>query len=240
MTDKDKPTQYQRAGKILHDIATPMLIAQINTDLLLEHLPALIAAFDREFPQAISTKSEAEAIDSLMNAPVAIKNNLKIVRENLNALTNLIEEANKIGKNALTVPAAKIPLTFTEKIHRILLVDDETIYQDLGINLLSNYFDIDVASNGFDAIKRCKEKHYDLILMDLQMPKMNGIEATKEIRKQVEAHTLIFGLTNMPIGEKHTELLSLGFDNFLEKPLKLESFQNILRLHCVNDYDASQ
>ena len=117
----------------------------------------------------------------------------------------------------------------------ILLVEDEIIHQDIGLSLLSPQYQVDCANNGLEAVQKCKEKNYDLILMDLQMPKMNGVEATSELRKTINKNTIIIGLTSMPIGSKRNELVDIGFNNFLEKPLKLESFQNILRLHTVND-----
>ena len=80
----------------------------------------------------------------------------------------------------------------------------------------------------------CEQKHYDLILMDLHMPKMNGEQATIALRSRVSNETIIIGLTSLPIGVNKSGLLAMGFTDFLEKPLTLKSLQKLLRTHSLN------
>lgn len=222
--------------QLLHDIATPLLVTQMNTDLLFKYLPQLITALQKAQPNHELLNHE-KIITALLNAPSAIKNNLGVIQKTVRHISNFIENNNSDPTSNLFLSP---PLNFTtaanaREIKTILLVEDETIHQDIGLNLLTPRYHVDCVNNGLEAIRQCKQQHYDLILMDLQMPKMNGVEATTELRKMVSPDIIIIGLTSMPIGNKRSELLELGFTNFLEKPLKLENFQNILRLHINND-----
>jgi CheY-like chemotaxis protein len=120
-------------------------------------------------------------------------------------------------------------------IHTILLVEDEAVHRDIGISLLAKQFHLDCATNGLEAVEMCKHSTYDLILMDMHMPKMNGLEATEELRTFINPKTIIIGLTSLPLGKKRNELLEIGFDAFLEKPLKLESFKHLLGIVANNN-----
>jgi CheY-like chemotaxis protein len=116
-------------------------------------------------------------------------------------------------------------------IKTILLVDDETIHRDIGHSVLSPHYQVDFADNGVDAVQKCEIKQYDLILMDLHMPKMNGEQATMALRKQVSKETIIIGLTSLPLGANQSGLLAKGFTGFLEKPLTMKGLQNVLRAY---------
>lgn len=119
-------------------------------------------------------------------------------------------------------------------IKTILLVDDETIHREIAESLLSPQYKVDFAKNGLEAISKCEQNHYDLILMDLQMPKMNGEQATIALRTRVSNETIIVGLTSLPLGVNRSGLLAIGFTDFLEKPLKLASLQNLLQTYSAN------
>ncbi len=227
--------------KLLHDIATPLLITQMNADLLAKHLPELLRALLNLQPNGSDLLNDDARVNALINAPTQIKNNLATVQKKIRELTRALESidltAEKIThpRSENTTATTSVCRPSLKNIKTILLVEDEIIHQDIGLSLLSPQYQVDCANNGLEAVQKCKEKNYDLILMDLQMPKMNGVEATSELRKTINKNTIIIGLTSMPIGSKRNELVDIGFNNFLEKPLKLESFQNILRLHTVND-----
>ncbi len=116
---------------------------------------------------------------------------------------------------------------------QILLVEDNKTNQMLMNALLGNInLDVDVAENGLEAIDMFKKKKYDLILMDENMPKMNGIEATKiilEIEKErgVE-HTPIIALTANALATDRAKFLRAGMDEFIPKPVDHELFIRVL------------
>lgn len=104
----------------------------------------------------------------------------------------------------------------------ILVVDDESAIREMMKVILSNY-EVTEASNGCEAIERCNEKNPDLILMDVKMPKMDGIEATKAIMNKYP-HTKVVAITAYAT-DKKKEMLDAGAINVLEKPFKKDQIR---------------
>lgn len=105
---------------------------------------------------------------------------------------------------------------------KILLVDDEPdILEIIGYNLSAEGYQVITAENGFKAIKKAKKERPQLIIMDLMMPEMDGIEACEHIRKIPElSHTIITFLTAR--GEDHSQMAGFdaGADDYITKPIK--------------------
>ncbi|MCF8297711.1 MAG: response regulator [Saprospiraceae bacterium] len=114
----------------------------------------------------------------------------------------------------------------------ILLVEDNPINVKLAmINLQKLGHKIDVANNGQIAVNKYKEKVYDLILMDIEMPIMDGIQATKlirEIENQInpDSKVRIIAMTAHDAGQRN-EFLGMGIDNFYSKPIRASTFTDI-------------
>ncbi len=111
------------------------------------------------------------------------------------------------------------------KILKILLVEDNELNQKFALAVLKRLgHSTDVAPNGKKALDLLKLKKYDLILMDIQMPEMNGIEATIAIRKmekeQVLDHTTIVAVTAFAMEHDRRNCFEAGMDDFLAKPFK--------------------
>ncbi len=112
-----------------------------------------------------------------------------------------------------------------------LVVEDNIINQRLVQILLEEYgISVDTALNGLEAVELCKNKHYNIVFMDIDMPYMNGIDATQEIRENIplSANTPIVALTAMAMQGDKEMLLSKGLDDYLPKPLTHEKLQLIL------------
>ncbi|MCV6629222.1 MAG: response regulator [Flavobacteriaceae bacterium] len=112
--------------------------------------------------------------------------------------------------------------------YTILIVEDNKVNQIVTKNVLKKErFNSEIANDGLEALEMVQEKEYDLILMDLNMPRMDGIEATKEIRK-FNSHTPIIALTASETEETIEEVFNSGFNDFISKPYKdFEFFQRI-------------
>jgi len=113
---------------------------------------------------------------------------------------------------------------------RILLVDDNFINQEVGKTILVKFgFEIVVAENGLDALKCIKEGKFDAVLMDLQMPIMDGYEATVKIREDPNnEHLPIIAMTaHAFVGEKE-RCFSLGMNEYLNKPFNPRELNKIL------------
>ncbi len=105
----------------------------------------------------------------------------------------------------------------------IMIAEDNVFNQQLLIQILQKLgYDADLAGNGVEALQKFQAKHYDLILMDMQMPEMGGPEATRWMREKQVKQPIIIALTaNTMQGDKE-ECLKSGMDDYLSKPLKLE------------------
>jgi CheY-like chemotaxis protein len=107
----------------------------------------------------------------------------------------------------------------------ILLVDDEPINRELTQALLARAVEqVDVAASGAEAVRLAGLQAYDLILMDLQMPGMDGLEATRLIRaRPAGARTPIVALTANAVAEDKARCVAAGMDGFLAKPVDAEA-----------------
>ncbi|MFA5777495.1 MAG: response regulator [Parcubacteria group bacterium] len=101
----------------------------------------------------------------------------------------------------------------------ILLVEDDSFVSDIyQTKISSEGFDMMVAENGLEAIKKLEEKIPDLILLDIVMPYMDGIETLKKIKKEEKWKKIpIILLTNLSEKEKIQEALGMGADDYLIK-----------------------
>lgn len=114
----------------------------------------------------------------------------------------------------------------------ILLVDDNFINRLLVIHLLEEKgYSVIEAENGFQAIDKLKEEDIDLVLMDISMPDLDGLEATRIIRKMDEAYLRkvpIIAMTAHAFQEQIQEAIDCGMNDYLSKPFKPEElFQKI-------------
>ena len=114
---------------------------------------------------------------------------------------------------------------------RILLAEDNAINQKVGRKMLSKFgYASDLARNGREALKAAAETNYDLVLMDIQMPEMDGLEASRIMREQMGAQTpYLVALTAEALEGDRERFLANGFDNYLSKPLQAASLKDLLR-----------
>ncbi|MDJ1467843.1 hybrid sensor histidine kinase/response regulator [Xanthocytophaga flava] len=108
---------------------------------------------------------------------------------------------------------------------KILLVEDNEFNRFLATTILTNYGAIVTeAINGAEAVRICALQNFDLILMDIQMPEMNGYEATEYIRKSLQKSLPIIALTSNAIKGEKEKCLSLGMNDYMSKPFEEKTF----------------
>ena len=116
---------------------------------------------------------------------------------------------------------------------RILVVEDNRVNQHLILALLRKRgHTTEVAGNGVEALAAIERGSFDLVLMDIQMPEMDGLEAVRRIRK-AEAitgmHLPVVAMTARAMAGDREAILAAGMDDYLEKPVQLERLDAVLR-----------
>ncbi len=107
---------------------------------------------------------------------------------------------------------------------KILIVEDNKINQMITRKILEGKnFDCDIANNGIEALGKIKETTYDLVLMDIHMPGMDGKQCTREVRK-FDRELPIIALTAVTLDESEQEFYEIGFDDIIPKPFKMNEF----------------
>ena len=115
---------------------------------------------------------------------------------------------------------------------RLLIAEDEpTIRQVLGLILQRSNYEIDFAEDGEQVVQMWESGHYDLILMDVQMPRMNGFEATATIRVKEQTlggHTPIVAMTAHALKEDEDRCLVAGMDAYISKPINFKKSLQVI------------
>lgn len=114
---------------------------------------------------------------------------------------------------------------------RVLLAEDNPFNQKVAVHMLERMgCAVDVAANGFEALTLRERHAYDVILMDCQMPEMDGYAATATLRQREagQERTPIVALTAHALVEDRERCLAAGMDDFLTKPLRREALQAAL------------
>jgi GAF domain-containing protein/DNA-binding response OmpR family regulator len=105
---------------------------------------------------------------------------------------------------------------------RILIAEDNAVNQKLTLRLLEQMgYRADVASNGIEAIQAVERQTYDVVLMDVQMPEMDGLEATRKIVARWQEHPFIVGLTANAMQGDREMCLNAGMDHYIAKPIRV-------------------
>ncbi len=161
--------------------------------------------------------------DSIIYSPVT-----------LNKTAIMLENIYK-NENALWIKKKEIKKLKFKNIN-VLVVDDNYINQKLIKALLEKLnLNVTLAFNGLEALRMREKNVYDLIFMDIEMPVMSGLEATKKILQYELEHSLkhipIIALTaNALMGDKE-KYIKAGIDNYLSKPIRLQKLQYLLALY---------
>lgn len=120
-------------------------------------------------------------------------------------------------------------------MHKILIVDDNKNNRMILNLLLEDYldensdaaFEIEEAENGLVAVEKAQQTQYDIIFMDIMMPELNGIDATKKIRDQ-DKHAMIIAVSAIDDNERQREILSNGAEDYISKPVNADIFNSRL------------
>jgi PAS domain S-box-containing protein len=138
-----------------------------------------------------------------------------------------------------SVAKAGTPLP-SEPVHRlsdeipldVLLVEDNPVNQKVALRFLDRLgYRADAAGNGLEAVNTLESRHYHLVLMDLQMPEMDGLEASRQIRRRLppERQPKIIALTANALHGDRELCIAAGMDDYISKPVKLHEIEEAIR-----------
>ena len=146
----------------------------------------------------------------------------------LDALLQLLAVADPQASAAADVvsPAAAPPGALN-----ILLVEDNAINRTVALRMLRVLgYEADLADNGLAAVEAAARKDYDLVLMDVQMPVMDGLEATRHIRRlPLERQPHIFAMSASVLDRERQECIEAGMDRHIAKPIRRRQLEEVLR-----------
>ncbi|MFM2419683.1 MAG: hypothetical protein RL385_4406 [Pseudomonadota bacterium] len=146
---------------------------------------------------------------------------LSSLHEALARLLRQLESGASVARTAKAEMAARIRRDHAGK--HVLLVEDHPINQEVAAELLRVVgLRVDVLSDGEQAVERLRTKSYDVVLMDMQMPVMDGLEATRAIRRGPGRQPPIIAMTANAFVEDREACLSAGMDDHLSKPVETE------------------
>ncbi len=128
-------------------------------------------------------------------------------------------------------PEIKFPLLAQEIPLRILLAEDNTVNQKVALLTLEKLgYHADVVSNGVEVLDAVSRQVYDVVLMDVEMPKMDGLDATLHIREMMsEQRPRIIAITAYTMQGDRERFLQAGMDDYISKPLRLEELISVLK-----------
>lgn len=120
----------------------------------------------------------------------------------------------------------------TQSENCVLLAEDNQFNQKVTVAMLKKLgLTTDVASNGIEVLEKVSQKGYALILMDCEMPQMNGFEATNQIRSHEQSngkHVTIIAMTAHSSPEDRESCFNAGMDDYIAKPFKISDLQSML------------
>jgi PAS domain S-box-containing protein len=211
-TQADSSTTRKFGGTGLGLIISDLLVQQMNSKIHIDTVQGEGSTFYFELVTQIEFEDSSAAV-----IPITVK-------------------PDKQHANKHYVPAAGLSPagTMLYEGYRILIAEDVAMNTKLIKAMLDKLFpgvDLIDVSNGLDVIDAWQQQHPDLILMDVQMPGLDGLEVTRLIRK-LEAfgnsHVPIIALTAGAFQEEKERCLAAGMDNFMTKPVEVESITNIV------------
>ncbi|HZI23431.1 MAG TPA: response regulator, partial [Chryseolinea sp.] len=172
-----------------------------------------------------SKRKHSDLFSAVLNKPVKQQQLSRVVQAALRPDTNVTAPAEEsASKQVLSHEfAQKYPL-------RILLAEDNVVNQKLTVRVLSKlgYKNVEIAQSGLEAIEKFNEQFYEVILMDVQMPEMDGLEATRLIRLKQYQQPVIISMTANAMQDDRDMCIQAGMDGYISKPINLDELVDAL------------
>lgn len=205
------------------EIDGAMLARQIKADPALSQIPLIVMTSlnQRDMKQLLEAGFAAYLVKPVRQARL------------FDCLFNVMNQPSSAVKNQAAKPSQTESLTSLQHDLllpasgrlKILLAEDSAVNQKVALHQLKKLgYAADVAANGQEVLALTATIHYDIVLMDCQMPMMDGYEATRAIRaaERLERHTVIIAMTANAMKEDRDRCFEAGMDDYLSKPVRKE------------------
>jgi CheY-like chemotaxis protein len=213
-------SKYNLLTKLSHDIRTPMNGVIGMTSLLEE---TVMTGEQKDYVTSIRNCSSdlIHAINDILNAEGY---KAKEVRRDEPV------NAGAIKEDSISAGSNKLPENFAQQHPlKILVAEDDPMNQQLALMVLKRLgYGADIAANGKEVLDMVSEKNYDLIFMDVQMPEMDGLEATRMIRLCLSVQPVIIAMTANAMDGDREKCLQSGMNDYISKPVNFEELTQIL------------
>ena len=187
-------------------------ISEMNTK---NNLPMIIlTSIKRD-----KTRATDSRIAAFLNKPIKTSNLFNVLNSIISSASAVKTKKTKKENAMDSTVAVRHPL-------RVLLVEDNIINQKVAAKILSRLgYQSDIASNGFEAIEALERQPYDVVFMDIQMPEMDGNEATKRIRDRwpKDHQPYIIAMTAHALEGDREKYIARGMDDYVSKPIKVDA-----------------
>jgi CheY-like chemotaxis protein len=194
-------------------------IPQENADKIFESFTQEDSSTTRKYGGTGLGLSISKKLSAIMGGDLTVKSELG--KGSTFTATMVVEKTDEVLKQHKECTTS----TFTGDI---LLVEDNLINRTIATKVLTRMnLNVHIAENGQEAIDKCVENKYDLIFMDLMMPVLDGISATKELKKQ-KLKTPIIAMTASAFEEDKRKCYQVGMDGFISKPISKQEIINCL------------
>jgi signal transduction histidine kinase/CheY-like chemotaxis protein/HPt (histidine-containing phosphotransfer) domain-containing protein len=136
---------------------------------------------------------------------------------------------------------APVKSIISKQQKKILVVDDHELNRELLVSLLKEHnYSAETAANGLQAIEKLTVTKFDVVLMDIQMPELDGIETTKRIRSQLQTNMPVIAFTAFNQPAEKQACLQAGMDGYLAKPVNEPELMQMLHFYLYEQSDVDQ
>jgi len=206
---------------IISDMNMPVMDGvQLTREIRKKHpdLPViLLSSMGNE-----QSRSEAHLFNAILTKPTRHQVLYKHISEQLKNTKRANKEIQHPKSQFSDDFAKQLPLN-------ILIAEDNVVNQKLTKHILMKMgYTPDIAVNGHEVLQAMATKQYNIVFMDVQMPEMDGLEATRFIRENLEYQPVIIAMTANAMPEDKEVCLRAGMDDYLSKPMKIADIMNIL------------
>ncbi len=186
-------------------------------------LKAMIASNEAVPPAVLLTSLDRVGIDwsqfsGVLRKPIRS-------RDLYQTLLEVVEGGDKGNQKAAESASA----SHDRQAQRVLVAEDNAVNQKVARKMLEKLgYEVDIAADGMQAIERLHAQTYRLVFMDVQMPRLDGIEVTRRVRAEFNAQPHIIAMTANALAEDRSACLSAGMNDFIAKPVRLDDVRAAL------------